>query len=221
MMKPKSVIILTHIEDGKPKLPHLKWLKRSNPDVDIHIVVGKDSPLGKRDNWKNGDRPLRDWWGKHGHEVVGTIVYVLEWDTLVNCELPDLSSPLDLAGGSMVKSPKSKYRPKRKRMNDPNWTESNWFWWPELPKMGLKYGDSAIGLFSFGCLVMKRRVLDNFVDLKWDEIYKKSITSELRFPTIAHLSGLKVGEINLPYVKFYDVEFTGEKEIYHGVNQPQ
>ena len=76
-----TVLILTHKgTDGKPLTPHLEWLKRTNPDADVRIVVGEDSPHGKRYNWKNGDQPLRQWWQDNGHTVESDIVHVIEWE---------------------------------------------------------------------------------------------------------------------------------------------
>ena len=214
-MKPSSVLILTHEEGGEVKLPHLDWLRTSNPGTQIHVIDGPHSPLGKRDNWKNGDRPLRNWWRRHSTEVRGEVVAVLEWDTLVSCALPDLPDDLDLAGAQIIHPPDTPAR--QLRMRDPRWTDANWFWWPELTRLG---PGPAVGLVSFGCFVMRRAVLDSVADPRWDAAYALSIQNELRFPTVALRSGHAVGTIDLPFVRFDDVVVGSAPGIYHSVDHP-
>lgn len=220
-MKIDSVIILTHKQDGRVLLPHLYWLDESNPFVDIHVVVGEDSPHGKFFNWKNGDIPLRKWW-RENHEIVkGDGIAVIEWDTLVSCSFPEIPDNYDLVGGEMyVENLKNRGKWRIRRRKNIKWTPDNWYWWPETSLLNLEEDQHAIGLVSFGCFLMKRKILDHFIDDKWDHLYEKSIQNELRFPTIAHLGGFKVGEINLPHVDYTTVDVSNERGIYHSVKRP-
>jgi hypothetical protein len=99
------VLVLTHIDHETKSVlqPHLIHLMKSNPRADIRLVGGPDSPLGKSDNWRNGDRPLRNWWREHGHTVTSPTIAVIEWDTLVLAPIPELPAWLDLASATCIK----------------------------------------------------------------------------------------------------------------------
>jgi len=219
-----TVLILTHLdkETNKILLPHFKWICKTNPDADVKIIIGEDSPMGKRYNWKNGDQPLRKWWKENHHLVNTTNVAVIEWDTLVNCKLPDIPEGFDLVGAQYMQEPfhlRSKWI--RKSAEDPTWKEENWLWWREIPRLELKENERAIGLVSLGCFLMKRWVLDAVAKNQWDKVYNKDIISEMRFPTIAAIEGAKVGKIHLPFVHHCKMTYTGEKEIYHPIKETQ
>lgn len=218
-----TVLILTHLDKEKNKilLPHFKWICKTNPEADVKIIVREDSPMGNRYNWKNGDQPLRKWWKKNGHTVKTKNVAVVEWDTLIGCELPNLPDNFDLVGAMVMKenySMRGKWVPKL--MRDPTWTEDHWFWWEDIPKLKLKTGERAIGLVSFGALFMRRWVLDLVCKERWDTVYEDSIQNELRFPTIASVEGARVGSIDLPFVSWTDVEVGDVPGIYHSVDNP-
>mgnify|MGYP003636717813 CR=1 FL=1 len=202
-----TVLILTHKEHNVTLLPHLEWLKKTNPAVRVEVIVGEDHPEGKVRNWKNGDVPLREWWKKNSHSVDGEVIAVVEWDTLVSCKLPALPAGYDLVG-------------KRLYMEDIN-MKGVWQWYSEIPLLELQDGETACGLVSFGFFIMRRQVLDSVCLPRWDSIYDKSIQNELRFPTIASVEGAKVGEIPLPNVGYHEVKFTGNRDIYHGVKNVQ
>jgi len=217
-----AVLILTHIDhetDGI-KQPHLTHLMKSNPAADIRLVTGPDSPLGKVDNWRNGDRPLRNWWREHGHTVTSPTIAVLEWDTLVLAPIPELPEQLDLASAMCVKRRAGDPLPKPRRMADPDWTPSSWWWWQDIRHLPLQLGDLAIGLVSFGFYLMRRPVLDCVCSSQWDEVYERSIQNEIRFPTLAGLGGFSVGEIPLPNVHHNYMKFSGEPGIYHPIKHP-
>jgi hypothetical protein len=217
-MNHTEVLLLTHKENGSLKLPHLDSLRQSNPNSIIHIIEGEDSGKGKRYDWKNSDVKLRNWWIKNKKIVKSETLAVIEWDTLITCELPHIPKEYDLVSAKMMESPKKGSRPKKLTMNHPNWTSDSWFWWGELPLLGLKYGDEAVGLVSFGFYLMKASVLESVSDKKWDDVYKKSIQNELRFPTVAKLSGHTIGEIELPFVRHDDVSVECNSGIFHSVD---
>ncbi len=221
-MKPTTVLIQTHEKDGEVLLPHITRLVWYNPYVSLHGVVHEDSPNGKRDNWKNSDRYLRRFWQEHSNEVDGDVIAVIEWDTLVNCEFPDLPDEYDLVGGQLIQeNVGDRGCWVQKVMRDPTWEDRNWYWWNEIPLLELPNDFTAIGLVSFGMMIMRRSVLDCIADPKWDAIFEKQIQNELRFPTIAKLCGHRVGQIHLPKVHFNETQFDNQKEIYHSVKYEQ
>jgi hypothetical protein len=205
-MPQRTVIILTYVcqKTGEIRLPHLHWLRKTNPDVAIEVVVGDDAPphLGKRYNWKNGDQPLRKWWQQQGSNVESEELVVIEWDTLVATQLPTLPDDLDLAGKTLFRQP------------------TPWHWWPDTAHMGLEPGEEPIGLISFGAFFMRRSVLDAVCKPRWDTCYRRSIQNELRFPTIASIEGARVGTIPLPFVEWHETKLTTEAGIYHAIKQP-
>jgi len=218
-----TALISTHIDKktNQPLLPHLNWLIKSNPLIDFRIVIGEDSPHGKQYNWKNSDQVLRDWWKKFSSTVNNDRIAVLEWDTLVTCELPEIPEEYDLVGAMKFnENPNLRGKWMPKIMKDPTWKEENWMWWNDLPKMNLQENDKAVGLVSFGAMFMRRQVLDAVCDKKWDTIYGRSIQNELRFPTIVSVSGHRIGEIDLPFVSWTDVGVGNSKGIYHSVDNP-
>jgi len=216
-MKVTDVIVMTHLENGVAKLPHVDQLKIYNKNVKIHIVIGEDSPKGKIYNWRNSDRVLREWWKKN-HSSVGDYIFLAEWDTFVNIELPEFPDEFDLVGAKLIKS--ENFGVLRK-MKDPLWKPENWMWWREFPKMGIKDLKFATGLISFGALFLKKQLLNSIADSSWDSVYDLDIVSELRFPTIASASNYKVGEIKMPFVSFCEVETPTQRGIHHSVKTQQ
>jgi len=105
-------------------------------------------------------------------------------------------------------------------MKDPTWHSDNWWWWPEIPLLDLSEDERAVGLISFGAFFMRRWVLDSICKPRWNEVYKKDIDNELRFPTIASVEGAKVGEIHLPFVEWHETVIGDEPGIYHGIKKP-
>ncbi len=200
-----AVLILTHLDKKKsPLIPHIKHLQDSNPGVEVYIVVGKDSPQGKKYNWKNGDQPLRKWWKKNNHKITTPIIHVIEWDTLVTGPLPELPEYLDLAGRELMLPGVS----------------NPWVWFRETHKMQLQKGESPCGLISFGCFVMRREVLDAVCKTRWDAVYEDSIQNELRFPTAAKAEGFRVGEVFLPFVRWTKYPVGPIPGVYHAVKHP-
>jgi len=212
-MKVTDVIIMTHVENGEVKLPHAKQWELYNKNLKIHVVVGEDSPKGKRYNWRNSDRILRDWW-KQNHASVGECIFLAEWDTFVNTELPELPEEFDLVGAKLIKSD---FFSIPKRMADPSWKPENWMWWREFNQMGIKDPKFATGLISFGAFLFKKKLINSIADPMWDYIYDLDIISELRFPTVACASNYKIGEIELPFVSFDVVDTPTEKGVHHSV----
>jgi hypothetical protein len=218
-----TALILTHIDKNtnQPLLPHLKWLIKSNPLVDFRVVIGEDSPHGKKYNWKNSDQVLRKWWKEFSSTVNNENIAVLEWDTLVTCKLPEIPEEYYLVGAMKFnENPNLRGKWIPKMIKDPTWKEENWMWWNDVPKMDLREFERAVGLVSFGAMFMKRWVLDEVCLSRWDTIYSRSIQNELRFPTIVSISGYEVGEINLPFVSWTDVEVGNVEGIYHSVDNP-
>lgn len=203
-------------------MPHLTTLKANNPNLEVHVIVGEDHPSGKRYNWRNGDQPLRKWWIENSRLVSGSDIAVIEWDTLVNCKLPPIPDGFDLVAKQYFEEPKHlRGQWERKRSIDPTWTQDNWWWWQEIPRLNLLPEQEAKGLVSLGCYFMKRWVLDAISKDKWNALYSKDIISEMRFPTIANIEGAKIGEIELPFVHHSTMTYTGEKQIYHPIKQAQ
>jgi hypothetical protein len=215
-----TILILTHVDKntGDVLLPHLKWIGKTNPEIDTRIIVGEDSPLGKKYNWKNGDQPLRKWWKEHCHTIKTDNVAVVEWDTLIGCKLPDIPEEFDLVGGLVMReNPSLRGKWKPKLMGDPTWSEDCWYWWGDIPMLQIKSDERAIGLVSFGALFMRKWVLDVVCDERWDQAYLSSIQNELRFPTIASVEGARVGTIELPFVSWTNVSVGDIPGIYHSV----
>jgi hypothetical protein len=68
-----------------------------------------------------------------------------------------------------------------------------------------------------GFYLMRRSVLDHAALPRWDACFRRSITNEIRFPTIAGLGGYRVGEIPLPHVRHDASFFTGEPGVFHSI----
>ena len=216
-MKVTDAIVMTHVENGKAKLPHIKQLELHNKNIKIHIVIGEDSPKGKIYNWRNSDQVLREWW-KLNRANVGDCIFLAEWDTFVNTELPELPDELDLAGCKLIKS---EFFSIPRRMAHPLWKPENWMWWKEFNQMGIKDPKFATGLISFGAFFLKKELLDSIADPVWDSVYNLDIISELRLPTIASASNYRVGEMELPFVSFDVVDAPTKKGIHHSVKTEQ
>ena len=219
-----TCLVLTHKDkaSGKILTPHLEVFKQNNPNCDVYIIVGEDHPKGKRYNWHNGDQPLRRWWLKNSNLVATKNIAVIEWDTLVNCKLPEIPDHLDLVAAQYLEEPihlRGNWNPKQ--TIDPTWTQDNWWWWGEVPRLELQENERAIGLVSFGCFLMRRYVIDAVCKKRWDKAYSRNICNELRFPTAASIEGARVGQIDLPFVHHSTMTFTNEKQIYHPIKQAQ
>ena len=215
-----DIILMTYIDkiSNKPKLPHIDHIKKSNPNSQIHIVIGKDSGYGKYYDWKNSDQQLRLWLKENIDKIGSDQVAIIEWDTLITKSIPDLPETLDLASKTCLFKKIGVPPLPFKRMRDPMWTSENWMWWREIPLLDLESTDQAIGLISFGFYHTRKWVLEKILDVRFDKIFGQSIQNELRFPTVAGLCGAKVGGINLPFLEFYDVKPQKYPGIYHGVN---
>jgi hypothetical protein len=216
----KSIIISTYVDQSTKRtlLPHFKHISLRNPSSDIHIVVGKDAPQGKKYNWRNGDKPLFYWWQKNKQKVKGDVIALIEWDTFMSCPIPELPNDLDLAGRTMfLENPNIRNKWKPKGMKAPNWSVDNWAWWNEVEHFNLKNNQTAVGLISFGFFLIRKSLLDCVFSSKWLHLYEKDIISELRLPTIANLEGARIGEIDLPYVDHLEMEIGDSPGIYHPI----
>lgn len=200
-----SVLILTHNnKDGSPILPHIKWLILSNPEADVHII--SDNNPDKKNSWRNCDRKLRDWWKMNSQFVSNSIIYVLEYDVLVSKKLPVLPSNFDFIGKD-VKLPR---------------LHSNWAWFKEAEKFKPDIDTNITGIAPLAFLGMRRDVLNELCDEKWDEIFNRDIFCEIRLPTIVSLNGFTIGGVDLPQIDFYnpgtyDLTTLG---YYHPIKSP-
>jgi hypothetical protein len=201
------------------KLPHKQALLKSNPDIDLHIIVGEDSKYGKFYDWKNSDQQLRKWLKTNIDIIKYDHIAIIEWDTLITCDLPRLPDNLDLASKYLlVENTKLRNKTISKSMRNQTWSKDNWMWWREVDLLELNDDRPAIGLVSFGFYLIRKWVLQNICEDRWDRVFAKSIQNELRFPTIASLCGASIGSLDLPFVEFYDVKPQQHPGIYHGVN---
>lgn len=210
-MIPDAALIMAH--GSPPSLPHIDQLKSSNPRTPLHVIVGADSGNGKAYDWKNSDQQLRAWWKGESERVAGEVVAILEWDTLVEKQLPDLPDDMDLAGATVIR--RSSPKPKRRTpMLHPDWTPENWWWWREEI---LLEGLVGVGLVSFGCMVIRRKFLDAVCEQRWDSVFSKSIQNELRFPSVVQGCGGRIGQIDLPGVIHKETKRTGDHGIWHAI----
>lgn len=153
---------------------------------------------------------MRKWWKENGQNIQSEIIYIIEWDTLVTSVLPPLPDHFDLVGKQVIReNPSLRGKWVTKWMKDPKWTDENWCWWSHIPKLELQEDETAVGLISFGFFVTRKWVLDTICHEKWDSIYEKNIQNELRFPTVAHLEGARIGEIDLPFVDHGRMKYRG------------
>jgi len=221
-MTDKSILISTYKDKSTQEilLPHLDFVKQSNPSADIHIIVGEDSPHGRRYNWRNGDQPVFHWWQQNKNKVKHETIALIEWDTLISCEIPDMPHDLDLAGKTMfLENPNIRNQWNPKGMKWKHWTSDNWLWWKETEFFNLKHNQTAVGLISFGFFLARKSLLNTIFCKKWKNIYMQDIISELRLPTIANLEGARIGEIDLPYVDHLEMQYVGNPGIYHPIKQ--
>ena len=196
---PTTVLILTHRDKETKEIvtPHLDWLKHYNPNVRVEVISDIDENITKHMAWRNGDAKLRSWWKENGDSIDSENIAIFEWDTLMKGKLPSLPDGLDIAGKLLFKQ------------------GQDWYWWGEAERMDCE----PIGLVSFGAIFLKRWVLDAVSKDKWDELYKKDIICELRFPSVAKAEGAIVGVMDLPFVHWREVKMGKELGLYHGIKQ--
>lgn len=191
------MLILTHEVEGRPWLPHLRHLQASHPEVAVHVV--SDAGARRTAAWRNGDRKLREWWRRHGGVVAGEVVAVLEWDVLATCRLPELPAGVDAAAKAVVT-----------RASEPAWP-----WFAEARRLG---GLEPVGLAPLGVMVLRREVLDELADPRWDELFARDIFCELRTGSIVW-QRFRPGKIALPKVRWHAVRAGRAPGIYHAVKQ--
>lgn len=69
---------------------------------------------------------------------------------MITCALPKLPDHFDLIGKQIIKeNPSIRGNWKIQPMKYSKWTDENWYWWPDIPKLDLKEGETAVGLISF------------------------------------------------------------------------
>jgi hypothetical protein len=216
-MKATSVIIMTHLEGGRPKLPHVEDLLTSNPDLEVHVCIGRENGRSKYHQWKNSDRELRHWWQQNAERVSGDVILVIEWDTLIQVPIPSLPPGRSLAGAKVMREDlENRSRKSYRLMNDPRWTRPAWLWFRESTRLGLGRFP-CVGLVSFGFMLMKRSSLDAISESRFDAVFEKSIQNELRFPSLVSYCGGIVGELDLPGVQFDEVAHDGTPGIWHSI----
>jgi len=145
---------------------HLKHLYSSNPLAQI-IPIYLKADLPKNEAWKNSDRILRQI--IKDNDIINQIIYnnilLLEWDVYLNIPVPDLQ----------FESYMAKYI-----LSTPN----NWCWWPEVKNMPQEFQEYAIGSPMFGVIAVKKYVLQELLNDKYNTFFNLNIISELRTPTI-------------------------------------
>lgn len=196
-MPDTSIIVMSYMRDGRPALPHMAHLQRSNPGVPIFLCCNRDNGDPHLE-WRNSDRRLRDWWFNFGRNVLTDKVIVLEWDVLVTIKLPGFDCDF---GGREFKTP----------VSDPHWK-----WFEETTK--LENQAPPLGVVPLAVTFWKRRALDFLCDRRWDYLYRKDIFCELRMASVVG-SIFPLTEIPMPHVDWKLVNPTKEPGIYHAVKE--
>lgn len=196
MNSPGSVLVFTY----KNKLPHLKYFKKSNPEIDIHVINNENNE-NPGYSWRSPDKRLRKWWKENSNKVKGEIICVMEYDVLVTKSLPMLSNNIDLAG---------KYI--RNYNNTHKW---NWFDPTEIKELGNLI---PFGIVPFCFFLVRRKCLEFICEEKWNEYFEKDIFCEIRIPSILYNNDFKIGTIDIPDINIGDpIIPKKEPGIYHPV----
>jgi len=227
MTKHKSIIIFTHRGDGGDfKTPHIQSLKYYNPDIDIHIAGSEDK--GKSPSYLrwNSDQFIREWWSKYRKSVLSDVVYLVEWDTLIETTLPKLDEEFDYASRNLRREPKKNTNSKKRKVSknellfklksEEKYKKNK----KPLVENGLPSSARLTIASSFGFHVIRREFLDLICDSKWDDLFSIDYLSEARLPTLLYHLGARMKRINLPYVSCGDVVVGDQLGIYHSVDEP-
>lgn len=154
---------------------HLVAIAQSNPNHQVIPVKIEDN---KNVNWFHVDRVTLT----HVKNIFDQIQYdnllLIEWDVLVNMELPKVEFA-DVFAKASYEAP-AKDSPDREK-----------WWWKEIKKLPEFLQDHAHGIFPASVIGIKKDVLKQVIDPKWDEIFNQEIHCEVRLPTILNYLGYK------------------------------
>lgn len=175
-----EILVSTYGDRG---VPHMEWIRRSNPGARVHVATGvglRDHEHQRAHAWRNADRVIRDWWRENGATVQGDRIAIVEWDVLVrqHFELADAPRGPGLSG------------------RDPKvWGAQPWCWWREVGRLPADLRSHRYGLAPLCALVATTACLDAIADSRWDHVFDLDIFCELRLPTVVRACGFEIGRV--------------------------
>ncbi len=195
---------------GSHGLPHLGQFQSMNPGVPVHVLHGErhEKEADRKHAWRNCDRVLRDWWHQTGKFLEFDRVAILEWDVLFRQTLNHVFPPGDFVGRK-IKLPGS---------------QPDWPWFREIACLPASARDSACGIAPLAILAVSRRCLSAIMEHPLsNEMFDADIFCELRFATLAKLSGFELVQCpdSLPNVEWHEVPPGNTSGVWHAVKLPQ
>lgn len=200
-----EVVILTSPARGAI---HVDALRRSNPDLAIHIHESEMAPGPHA--WRNCDRNILSAWRAMGQSIRASHVLFLEWDVLVTADLGMSFIHLsDAVIGAAVKSPVAARR--------------SFLPFRELDRLPAWVSPHALGLVPSAVLMLPRTALDKLTgDPRCKLVFAADIISEIRLGSVVHALGHAVHALPGLASTVHTTPFippSGARGIFHPVKQ--
>ena len=153
---------------------HLDKIIHSNPKsqiIDIHTEHNYDKDIA----WSNNDRILRENLKKQIDNIIHEKVLLVEWDVLINMEVPDIKFDGLVAQNIFRKGDNIK-----------------WYWWKELEKLPEYYKPFICGASLWSLIGITKECLVEILNSKYDDLYNMDIFCEIRTSTILRSLGFNM-----------------------------
>lgn len=174
---------------------HFDHLQKSNPDAEC-LKSDISNNFSSDFAWRNSDGLIRNWLKNNIDSIKTNNVAILEWDTLITKQLPNML--IDGVFGKFVR-PYKDY--------------SHWYWFRDKWKLD-HLEPYACGLLSFGFLMLNKEAIKIWISADFDFLYEKDIGCELRLGTIFKYSNIKMNEMQFPNI------MEGQKKITVDLKRP-
>lgn len=193
---------------GDRGVPHLGEFLAKNPGVPVHVLQGE---LGRCEHsrhmaWRNCDRAMRNWWLETGRLLEFDRVAFLEWDVLFRQSLAKVFPPGDFVGREIVFPDSS----------------PGWPWFRELNRLPASAKDAACGVIPLATMAISRSCLAAMMEHPLsEEMFASDLFCELRFPTLARVSGYSLAECKemTPHVACTEVRPGNTSGVWHAVKR--
>lgn len=206
---------IIHCSNQKGEFLHEEHLKKTNPNAQI-LKLETTNELQPYVGWKQCDIIVRRWMKENHNQIKYNNVALLEFDVLLNMELPDINLENTIIGKHSVNP-----------INHPEW-------WPFSDKKRLDHLEEyAHGLLYFGFYMMSRNCIDHLIKKEYDFLfeYERDMLCELRFATVLNHSKVSIKEAENSLLDNFlcggigfevkDIEYNIDiPGIYHPVKNP-
>lgn len=145
---------------------HLDILKKTNPQAQI-IQLHTEHNLAPTEAHHNCDRVLRSNLKQKNilSQVINDNILLVEWDVYINDLIPEINL------SSMMTKATSR-------------NNINWYWWKEVTKLPNELREYATSAPLFSFIAIKKNILQEILNDKYDYIFNMQIFCELRLATI-------------------------------------